>query len=150
MSEQWRDVVGYKGLYRVSDLGRVRKIRGTGAILQTSPCTASIGRLTLSLSKNSNAQAVYADLLVLAAFVGPCPDGQTALHGESGIADNSLGNLSYGRRVWKGRRVRRSDGTEFVNLSEAARCSGCHGSGIWRVCNGKAKRAGGWGWEYCN
>lgn len=30
--ERWKDVVGYEGLYRVSDIGRVKKLVGTKCV----------------------------------------------------------------------------------------------------------------------
>ena len=32
MKEIWKDVVGYEGLYQVSNLGRVRRLRFTNGI----------------------------------------------------------------------------------------------------------------------
>jgi hypothetical protein len=72
------------------------------------------------------------------------------MHGERGIADNSVGNLFYGYKAGKGRRVSRSDGVEFVSITEAARRTGIHMTGIWAACNGKAKTAGGYRWGYCD
>lgn len=38
----------------------------------------------------------YVHRLVLEAFIGPCPDGQQALHGDRDTANNRLTNLRWG------------------------------------------------------
>lgn len=47
-----------------------------------------------------------------------------------------------------GRPVRRSDGIEFISMSVAAEETGCWCQHIWKVCNGRLKTTGGYGWEY--
>jgi len=169
-SERWRDVVGYEGLYQVSDMGRVRSVNrvvsdGQGGtrklkerILQSSP----VGRcchLVTHIYKNGIEQTIRVHQLVAAAWIGPCPDGQQVRHGPNGAADNSVSNLCYGTRsedgldkrrdgTHGGRPVRRSDGIEFINMAVAAEETSCWYPHIWEVCNGCRKTAGGYGWEY--
>jgi hypothetical protein len=109
--EHWRPVVGYEGKYSVSDLGRVRSepktwtVRGKphtqgGRILpQTSG--GRLGKylrvhLHDKLRETGKHRCLYVHALVLAAFVGPRPDGAEILHGDGGPADNRLRNLRYG------------------------------------------------------
>ena len=47
------------------------------------------------------------------------------------------------------RRIRRSDGVEFNTQIEAAEKTGCDNADISKVCRGKAKTAGGYGWTFC-
>jgi len=170
--ERWKWVVGYEGLYEVSDLGRVRSVdrvvRGkyggprnlVGKVMRLTPIT-KCGYPSVRLSKEGVVTTVLAHRLAAVAWIGPCPDDQQVRHGPNGVADNSISNLSYGTRSENeldcrrdgtdgGRRVVRSDGVEFVNMHEAAEESGCHASGICLVCKGKAKTAGGYGWKYCD
>jgi len=162
-SEQWRDVVGYEGLYQVSSLGRVMRVIQRDAdgkvvrkakMLRSSPRDAS-GRMGVALRKDGAARTHYVDRTVLDAWVGPIGVGQTVLYGR-GIADNSVANLSYGsppvrvgreRKRYRGVCVRRSDGIMFISMAQAAEFSGIDESGIRKVCKGRADRAGGWGWE---
>lgn len=167
--EKWRDVVGYSGYYQVSDLGRVRSVdrvvrdkRGgprklKGRFLRPRPDKS--GHLAVVLCNEGNQRTIYVHRVVAAAWIGPCPDGQQVKHGPNGVADNSVANLCYGTRsedgldkrrdgTHGGRADRRSDGKEFINMRVAAEETGCDYRGIWNVCNGKNKTAGGYGWEY--
>lgn len=104
-------------------------------------------------------QNVYVAHVVMKTWVGACPDGLEILHGPNGVTDNSVGNLCYGthkqnaldcRRdgTYGGRDVIRSDGVEFPSLTVAAEESSCCVQGIWQVCNGRGKTAGGYEWKY--
>jgi hypothetical protein len=111
VTENWKAVVGFEGLYEVSDLGRVRSLdrvkwcgglsqRGhwrkyKGQMLRPGACTKQ-GHLSVVLGHGLDGRPVHT--LVLAAFVGPCPRGQEGLHGNGVAADNRLVNLRYGTR----------------------------------------------------
>jgi len=168
--ERWKWVIGYEGFYQVSDLGRVRSVdrvvvhprsgptKLVGRVLRPAP-RDQVGHLTVNLCKEGAGTSVYVHRLVMAAWVGPCPEGLEVCHGPNGVADNSISNLSYGthseneldkRREGTdgGRKVVRSDGVEFVNMCEAAEESDCYAGNICFVCKGKSKTAGGYGWRY--
>jgi hypothetical protein len=103
MIEQWKWVVGYEGLYQVSNLGRITRVARAGQkgkILRMKPRDTN-GRLGVALRKGGVARTMYVDRVVMAAWEGPIAAGQTVLHGRAGIADNSLCNLSYGARTCK-------------------------------------------------
>lgn len=168
MKEQWQDVAGYKGFYQASDLGRIKSldrivihrlngpVKLKGKVLSpgmTGPY------LSVSLSKGGIQTTVRVHRLVAEAWLGPCPDGMEVCHGEGGQLDNSISNLSYGTRsdnnfdkrrdgTHRGRPVRRSDGVKFINMHIAAEETGCHQNSICRVCKGKQKTSGGYGWTY--
>lgn len=104
--EQWRSVVGYEGLYEVSDQGRVRgldrlDIRGRrvqGVVLRVHR-TGKHLYYAVTLSDAAGRKTRYSvHRLVLEAFVGPCPDGMEACHGEGGWSDNRLANLRWGTK----------------------------------------------------
>ena len=152
--ERWKDVVGYEGLYQVSDLGKILRVKQGGRkakILRTSSRDTS-GRMGAVLRKDGVARTQYVDRIVMAAWVGPIKAGQTVWHNRRGIADNSVENLSYGPRIGDHKRyretcVKRSDGIVFISIAQAAAITGIDESGIRKVCNGEAKSAGGWSWE---
>lgn len=168
--ERWRDVVGYEGMYQVSNLGRVRSMdrlvrhyRGgvrkiKSRILAVYPRNQH-GHLATHLSKEGNQHTIYVHRLVAAAWIGPCPDGQQVRHGSNGLLDNSISNLCYGtpqedaEDKWRdgthgAKAVRRSDGEVFRSMVAAAAASGCRSQHIGAVCKGKAKTTGGYSWEY--
>lgn len=100
MQEIWKPVVGYEGHYEVSDLGQVRSLdrldargwRISGRILR--PATDSKGYLQIGLWLDGQ-KSFKVQRLVLAAFVGPCPDGREAAHGNGVRIDNRLVNLRW-------------------------------------------------------
>ena len=104
-TEQWKPVVGYEGLYEVSNQGRVRSLdridrRGClrrGCIRRPAPNNAQ-GHLRLGLYKNNEFSRMYVHRLVLEAFVGPCPEGMEACHWDDDPTNNQLSNLRWAPR----------------------------------------------------
>lgn len=108
MTEEWLPVVGYEGLYEVSDAGRVRSVAHTtisrnrwGEYERRVP--SKVRRLLLrglyaevSLSKGSGQRMRKVHQLVLEAFRGPRPEGQQTRHLNGDGGDNRLPNLTWG------------------------------------------------------
>lgn len=101
--ERWLPVVGWEGLYEVSDKARVRSTkrtveRGRGTmriqpkILKTS---VSHGYQVVGLWRRNRQKLSRVHRLMLEAFVGPCPDGMEACHGNGDRSDNRLDNLRW-------------------------------------------------------
>lgn len=107
MPERWLPVVGWEDLYEVSDLGRVRSLprRGIanpnrwygGKILKPQPVNDQ-GHLCVSLSLGGVQQKALVHRLVMAAFVGPCPEGEEVRHLDGDPSDNRRIRLAYGTR----------------------------------------------------
>ena len=101
MSEHWKPVVGYEGIYEVSDMGRVRRVsagQGAQAGLILKPTPSSTGHLRVSLYAGGSKAIRYVHRLVLEAFVGPCPPGMEACHWDDDPTNNSLENLRWDSR----------------------------------------------------
>lgn len=113
MDELWMPVVGFEGLYEVSDQGRVRSLDRLiwnaasarckahwhpfrGRVLRPGKYTKH-GHLSVVLRHGAHGRPVHT--LVLAAFLGPCPPGQEGLHGDGDASNNALANLRYGTRT---------------------------------------------------
>lgn len=106
--ERWMPVPGFDG-YDVSDHGRVRSWRMYGKhshMRRTSPrilkpkmsrSEIAIGRPRhrVVLACNGHLRTVLVHRLVMAAFVGPCPDGMEVCHNNGNSTDNRLDNLRY-------------------------------------------------------
>lgn len=92
MIEQWRDVVGFEGLYRVSSEGRVRNAR-TGLTLK--PGTGPSGYPTVALGRR-NTRTLHS--LVADAFLGKTPEGQEVCHRDGDRQNPKLSNLRFGTR----------------------------------------------------
>lgn len=112
MTERWLPVVGFEGLYEVSDLGRVRSLprrvlakaswhrpahwrRYPGKMLRPGRYTSS-GHVSVVLGHGKAGSPVH--LLVLGAFVGPLKPGKETRHLNGVADDNRLSNLVYGTR----------------------------------------------------
>lgn len=65
MKEEWKDIVGYEGLYQVSDLGNVRNIV-TNKMLSAVKITN--GYLAVRLSKRGESKLFVVHRLVLETF----------------------------------------------------------------------------------
>lgn len=93
--EIWLPVVGFAGLYEVSNLGRVRSLRRHQPKL-LRPGRMTAGHLSVSLGRGRS-RTVHS--LVIEAFVGPRPPGMEVRHSNGVPSDNRLANLAYGTRA---------------------------------------------------
>ena len=104
--ERWLPVVGYEGLYEVSDQGRVRSLdrwvpyRNSrrfckGVMLKPSVGEPPMCYLYVRLSKRKRYQMKRIHVLVLETFVGPRPPGMVACHNNSQPHDLRLENLRW-------------------------------------------------------
>ncbi len=101
LEETWKPVLGYEGLYEVSDLGRVRNLTfrnrnvAVPRIRLLRPCAHVDGYLVVDLSRNNKRKRMFVHRLVLMSFVGPCPDQHQVAHGNGNRLDNRLSNLRW-------------------------------------------------------
>lgn len=106
MAEAWRPVVGWEGMYEVSDAGRVRSRvkRWKGGPRVLRPCQVNVGngrrpRYAVILIREGKRHSLLVHRLVLIAFVGPCPPGKESRHLNDDPSDNRLENLAWGTRL---------------------------------------------------
>lgn len=96
--EQWRAVLGYESWYEVSDLGRVKRVRGggpnaiVGRILKPD-YSSRYARVVLIRDRHRFRQSVH--VLVAEAFIGPRPEGHEANHENGRKRDNRGSNLEW-------------------------------------------------------
>ena len=105
-TEQWRPVLGYEGLYEVSDHGRVRSVTRvvtrrngrahtvTGNLRKQADMPKGHKRVTLVRDGAYKTHTVHS--LVLTAFDRPRRDGEVARHLNGTPDDNRIGNLKWG------------------------------------------------------
>lgn len=109
MSEIWKAVPGFEGIYEVSDLGRVRSLDrilvqackwgGTmerfykGRVLVQA--TDERGRRFVALWHLCEGKRRTVASLVAEAFIGPRPEGMDVCHGDGNPSNNRLLNLRY-------------------------------------------------------
>ena len=103
--ERWKDVVGYEGLYLVSDQGRIKSLARISIrdhklkekILKPYH-SGKYDHLQVKLYKNEQIQHCFVHRLVLEMFVGPCPKGLEACHNNQPPTNNRLENLRWDTR----------------------------------------------------
>lgn len=104
-SEEWRPVVGFEGLYEVSDHGRVRSLdhfvdlsngrrrRAPGRVLKPWD---SEGYPKVGLTFEGRKRRALVHVLVLEAFVGARPEGAACCHNDGNRQNSRLSNLRWG------------------------------------------------------
>jgi NUMOD4 motif/HNH endonuclease len=100
--EQWLPVVGYEGLYEVSDLGRVYSVprvdsrgRNWGGHMLRQPLDGK-GYPLVTLHGRGQPKAASVHHIVADAFLGPCPPGLERRHKDGDSTNCRLGNLEFG------------------------------------------------------
>lgn len=105
--ERWLPIVGYEGIYEISDHGQVRSLarptyNGIGRPIHTRILTPVLmtrrGYPSVSLYKDGIQKIRRIHQLVLEAFVGPCPPACECLHANDVASDNRLENLHWGSK----------------------------------------------------
>lgn len=94
MSERWTDVLGYGGLYQVSDQGRVRQGKGIHCRMLKQTKT-NVGYLTVSLAEDGIFKRKYVHRLVADAFMPDHAKGAEVNHINGDKTDNRLVNLEW-------------------------------------------------------
>lgn len=113
MAETWKSVVGFDGLYEISDHGGVRSVdrvirRYTrfSKIVPVSRRGVPIasravagGYRMVNLSRDNIISWILVHRAVLSAFIGPCPEGLEGCHDDGDRANNRLDNLRWDTHV---------------------------------------------------
>ena len=177
MSEEWRDVVGYEGLYQVSDQGRVKSLerkishwRGGERTVKErilKPRTNRYGYLIVGLYAGGKQKMLTVHRLVCQAFHENLDNKPQVNHLNEDKKDNRACNLEWCTRIENcnhGTRNERSaknrsksvgqytlDG-ELVKIwpsaKEVERQAGFHRGIICKAAKGNYKTAYGFIWKY--
>lgn len=172
--EQWKDIAGYEGYYRISDEGRVWSVERTDRGRhfgghEKIPRIDSRNRYTVELSKNGRSRNFVLARLVAIAFV-PNPDPKTMTyvnHKDEDTTNNRADNLewcthkyncNYGTRVERIKAAQNMavvqytmDGrwvAEYGSMHIAAEAIGKDAGHICDCCQGNRSCAYGFFWRY--
>ena len=175
MEEIWKDVVGFEGLYQVSDLGNVRNYEKTiwngrhmpQIILATRVCKT--GYVDVHLCSNGKHHAKRLHRLVAQAFLPNENDFPEINHKDEDKTNNSLANLewcnshynvNYGTCIkrrsenHKKQIIQKDLSGNFIKswngFITVERELGIWASCVRQCCMGRNKTAGGYCWEYAN
>lgn len=106
MTEVWKAIPGYEGIYDISSEGRVRSLDRVvpyanghdrpvkGRMLR--PGLSGNGYYTVTLGRGGGSHCIHE--LIAAAFLGPRPPGHDVRHKNDVRAESRLDNLEYGTR----------------------------------------------------
>lgn len=95
MTEIWKDIIGYEGLYQVSNTGKVRSInyKHTGVIKELLPGNSGSGYLIVFLCKEGKRKKFLLHRLVVESFIGEIPKGLIVNHKDENKHNNYVENL---------------------------------------------------------
>lgn len=91
--EVWKDVVSYEGLYKVSNIGRVKSLKGTEKILKTHQVRD--GYLTVMLYKDKIPKRMSVHRLVAIAFIPNKNNYPFVNHKDENKKNNHVENLEW-------------------------------------------------------
>ena len=167
MTETWKAIAGFEGLYEVSNLGRVKSLKyGKEKILK--PGKNIRGYLQVGLCKDGYLKHLFVHRLVAKAFIPNTQGLETVNHKDEVKTNNIVSNLewmsiadniNYGthnkrsaeKRSKQVKMFDKSTGellATFPSLMEVVRVTGINQGNISKCCNGKLKSAGGFLWQY--
>lgn len=121
MTEEWRGVVGYEGLYSVSSLGNIKSFIGHHGVPVRGMSTRRLlkGYPGIKLCKVGAAKTATVHSIVAAAFIGPRPTGMEINHKNGVKTDNRVVNLEYMTRGENSQHAARM-GLAYVGILNAA------------------------------
>lgn len=91
--EQWLDIIGFEGIYQVSNFGNVRSTKTNQIKKQT--ITKGDNRPYVGLWKNNKVKICRPHKLVMEAFVSIRPKGMECCHNDGNPQNNHLSNLRW-------------------------------------------------------
>lgn len=174
MTEIWKDVVGYEGLYSISNKGRIIRLeknrtKGSGNYHKKEiilvPATTKNGYNYVLLYKNKIRKIKKIHQLVSRAFI-PNSENKPCVNHINGVkTDNRVKNLEWCTHSENMQHALKTgliktmkkvlmldlNGKElliFDGVRKAGRETGVSNSGISACCLGQRQSAGGYKWEF--
>lgn len=105
MEETWKDIVGYEGIYQISNLGNIKSldrevICKNGTVLYVkgkfkNKINHNRGYLMVALYKNNKSKNLYIHRLVAEAFIPNNDNKKTVNHIDGNKHNNNVENLEW-------------------------------------------------------
>lgn len=169
MEEIIKDLKGFEGIYKISNLGNVyvrRKERVKGGLKKTG-INAKNGYTYICLTKDGKQKTYLLHRLVAENFLEPIPGKTFINHKDFNKQNNRVDNLEYVSRKenyehylnnsasypneWRPRKVARYtlDG-KFVKMYDSTReaAADTNDTHVSEVCRGRRKQSKGYTWKY--
>ena len=95
MEEIWKDIIGYEGIYQVSNTGKVRKINGNAynyskpKVFMLKQVGNGTGYMKVFLHRDNKCKQPLVHRLVAEAFI-PNPEGKPYINHKDGIKTNNV------------------------------------------------------------
>lgn len=172
-NQEWKDVVGYEGLYKVSNTGEIKGIRDkkwNGYIFQKLNEKILKQRLNkngykqITLKDHSgNLKTLYVHRLVAIAFCEGYAEGSCVNHKNEIKADNNAKNLEwctkrynnfYNNKILKSCKpviqysLNNEPIKEWVSARDASRSLNIEFKNISACCRNKRNKTGGYKWKF--
>jgi len=98
--EEWADIPGHEGVYKVSTHGRVMRVKAgpgchAGKILRGDVSGKGYPRVSLYGGSRRNVHRLFIHQIVASVFIGPCPKGYQVNHIDGNKCNNYPSNLEY-------------------------------------------------------
>lgn len=178
MEEIWKDAPNYKGLYQVSNTGKVRSLNYNRTKKQRELKPIMLGKYyAVALFKNKVKEVFLVHRLVANTYIQNLQNKQYVNHKDGNKLNNDVNNLEwvtpsennihafkmglnkppskgkFGRENHLSKKVYQLNEENaiincFYGLREAERITGINHTLISRCCKNKAKTAGGYKWKY--
>ena len=177
MEEIWKDIIGYDGIYQISNYGRVRSFSRMkkGELVSPNPEKTRRGYLRVNLHKDNSVKRYSVHRLVAEAFIPNHDKSKNVInHIDFDVSNNHVENLEwvtqrenvqhamkngriggnkFGSLNHHARKVIQyeKDGTfvkEWDCIADASRFYKTYHSNISSCCSGKTKTSNGFIWRW--
>lgn len=100
MIEIWRDIIEYRGMYQISNFGKVKSLLNYAGVTERILKSRSYpsGHLYVNLYKNGKKTTRKIHRLVIENFIGMPIAGQECRHMDGNPKNNHANNLQWGTR----------------------------------------------------
>lgn len=173
MSELWKDIPGYEGIYQASTFGNIRitNYRKSGLPKLKSQIRDKDGYCIVCLTKDGTQKSCRVNRLIAKTFLPSFSEALQVNHKDENKGNNAVENLecltpiqnsNYGTRNFRlgmtklnqrGKRVKQFDLNgnfikEWRSICEIQRSCGFNISAIIRCCKQRQETSYGYKWEY--